>query len=331
MGEKTGFSDATSHFSQYEKGKETALSTLNFLPVSSGFYFYTFSILSFVFTALIAGILYFVITFTAENSEKMFIKYGTDFLLSSKESINTAVRTSRYGNITRFVKDQYDSQPFENRFIQEIFYLDRKGKVLVHTDLTKLTQSSNTSINRLSSIYNNELFHTGLMLPEGEVNVQMYPYDTFKKDRSYIYFLKYILPVNYFEAMDFSFPVYLKKRPEGTFHIVLTRIYSDELIKSYLLGGLIAWGSLIFISLILSFFIKLPITLRLKKLRIFVQNYLVEDIDTYIEKTEKHKIKEEIEYIDAKISEIMNKTLDSHKKTAEKPVEARDAFLIREH
>jgi hypothetical protein len=311
---------------------ESTQTGLNFLSVSSGFYFITFSMISIFFSTIIGVLFYFSIMDTVETSEMLFKKYGTDILLVSSDTLENAVKTSKYAGINEIIKNLYDKQGIdaENKMIQEIFYLDRKGTVYAHTDLTKLTNSANTTLNKVSSIYNNELFHTGLMMSKNEVNVQPYPYETYNRDRSYLYLIKYLLPREYFDTMDYSIPVFVGKRPMGTFHVVINRVFSDTLLKQYLLEISVIWLGSILAAALLALFIKLPFSSRLKKVNVFVKNYLRENAQPNVEKTALYNKKDEVDYIDQKIAEMvkigMAQTSSINKKN-----EIKDAYLIREN
>ncbi|MDH4263772.1 MAG: hypothetical protein OEV78_12070 [Spirochaetia bacterium] len=319
--------------------KEPALANLDFLSVSSGFYFIVFTLISVLITVIIGIVSYFSILDTVESTETIFKKYGVDILAMSSDTIQNAVKTSKYAAINGVIKDLYDKQGIdeENKMIQEIFYLDRKGSVYAHTDLTKVTNNANSTINRVSSIYNNELFHSGLMNYKNEVNIQPYPYDTFNKNRSYLYLIKYILPREYFETMDYSIPVYLGKKPQGTFHVVINRVYSDFMILRLMKKIFIIWSGSIFFTAFISLLIKLPISFKLKKVNSYVRNYLTKDVNQYIEKFEKQKIKEEIDYIDQKIDDMIKKNVNTtgvfpsthHSITNKNNI--KDAYLIREN
>jgi hypothetical protein len=341
MGENKNFAAAQVVVNEKPKEveKEPALSNLNFLSVSSGFYFITFSLISFFFT-VVAGILfYFTVIDTVETSETLFKKYGSDMLTMSSDTIQNAVKTSKYAAINGIIKDLYDKQGIdaEKKMIQEIFYLDYKGTIYAHTDMTKLTNSANSPINRISSIYNNELFHTGLMNSKDEVNIQPYPYDTYNKDRSFLYLLRYILPRDYFDTMDYSVPVYLGKRPVGTFHLVINRVFSDLLLKNNILKVVIIWLGSIVAAAIIALLIKWPISSKLKKVNVYVKNYLTEDVNQYIEKFEKHKIREEIDYIDQKIADLVKTNVNAgafthaQSHSINNKNDIKNAYLIREN
>lgn len=320
--------------------KEHEQPGLNFLSVSSGFYLMTFSMISLLFTTIIGIVFYFSIIDTVETSETLFQKYGKDMLTMSSETLQNAVKTSRYAGINGVIKELYDNQGIdaENKMIQEIFYMDRKGTVYAHTDLTKLTDSANSSINKVSSIYNNELFHSALMMSANEINVQPYPYETYNRDRSYLYLIKYILPREYFDTMDFSVPVYLNKRPMGTFHVVINRVFSDTMLKKYLMEISVIWLSSILAAAFLALLLKLPFSSRLKKVNTFVKNYLRENTSPNVEKTGMYHAKDEIDYIDQKIAEMVKKGMAHAGSTnanintnTNKRNDIKDAYLIREN
>lgn len=304
---------------------------MNFLSVSSGFYFMTFSLISLLFTIIVGISFYFGLQDTVTTSETLFKRYATDMLTMSSDTVENAVRTSKYAALNGVIKDLYDNQGIdaENKMIQEIFYLDRKGTVYAHTDLTKLTNSANSTINKVSSVYNNELFHSALMMSKNEVNIQPYPYETYNKDRSYLYLLKYILPREYFDTMDYSVPVYIAKRPMGTFHLIVNRVYSDTMLTRYLQEMAAIWLGSILAAAFLALLIRLPFAMRIKKVNAFVTNYLRENAPP-AEQTGRRDFKDEIDYIDQKIAEMVKKGM-AQTGAINKRDEIKDAYLIREN
>lgn len=335
MGEKSNFAAVSSVINDKPERRknDSALSSLSFLSVSSGFYILTFSLISALFTIIAGIIFYFTVIETVKTTEILINKYANDTLSIVSASIQDAIKTSRYAAVNRVVNELIDNQGVdaENKMIQEIFYLDKKGSVHIHTDLTKVTNSANTTINKVSSIYNNELFHTALMMSAGEINKQPYPYDTYNKNRSYLYLIRYILPRDYFDTMDYSMPIYVGKKSMGTFHVVLNRVYADALLQKYMLNLGIIWAGSILAAVLISLIIKIPIGIRLGRLKIFISEYLTEDINHYIEKAEKHKIREEIDYIDHKIAEMVKKGVHTSVSPGAKQENIKDAYLIREH
>ncbi|MDH4200061.1 MAG: hypothetical protein OEV66_06740 [Spirochaetia bacterium] len=332
MGEKLDFSKVSTAANSPEPfNRELAIAELSSVSVSTGFYLTAFSLISFFATILAGIILYFSITEIVRTSEITFKRYAADMLTASENQVQTAVKTYKFANLNMFMKSLVDRQGIdeENKMINEMFYLDKKGKVLAHTDLTKTTSNANALINRISGIYNNELFHTGLMLSPGEMNVQPYPYQTYNRDRSYLYLFKYLLPRDYFDAMDYSIPVYNGRYAAGTFHLVMNRIYTDLLLKKFIGELFLIWAVSIFVALLIALFIKLPVQSRMKKLNLFVQNYLAKDVEHYIQKVEKLKIREEMEYIDHKIAEMVKNDSSSH--TAQNRANVKDAYLLREN
>lgn len=337
MGEKTNLSPVNipaedSKDSAEPFNKESAIAELSSVSISSGFYFTAFTLISFLATAIIAFIFYYSITDIIRISEISFKRYATDLLNTSLDNVQTAAKTNKFAGLSQLIKNLVDSQGIdeENKMINEIFFLDKKGRVLAHTDLTKVTNSANSTINRISSIYNNDLFHTGLMLPPGEINIQPYPYQTFNRNRSYLYLIKFMLPRDYFDTMDFSIPVYSGRYAIGTFHLVMNRVYTDILLQRIIGMWFIIWMASLLIAAFLAFIIKLPVLSKVKKINLVVQNYLAKDVDQYIEKTEKLKIREEMEYIDRKIAETV-RSGQNLSASAKNTINVKDAYLLREN
>ena len=100
MGENNNFSTADVVVKEKLSpvAKEPALANLNFLSVSSGFYFMVFTLISLLITIIIGIISYFSIIETVESSELMFKKYAIDTLTMSSDSIQNAVELSLFNN-----------------------------------------------------------------------------------------------------------------------------------------------------------------------------------------------------------------------------------------
>lgn len=337
MGENMDFSPLNKNRKEEQEfDKGAALASLSFSSVFSGFYFATFSLISFLATAVLCGIFYFGTVNTIRTTETMFQRYAGDLLTATAQTTTLAVKSRKFGSLSILMKNLKGEGIDDGTTlypIDEMFYLDRKGNVLAHTDLTKATNSANSRVNKISSIYNNELFHTALMLSDGEMNVQPYPYQNFNNDRSYLYLIRFMLPRDYFETMDFSTPIRIGKQADGTLHLVMNRVYSDNLLRQRIPLFLIIWGASLFTAMIFALFIKIPVASRLRKINIFVKNYLSKDVEHYIENVEKRKIREEIEYIDQKISELTKKEQNVWLKSSgeKRQTEIRDALLIREN
>jgi len=261
-----------------------------FLPLFlSGFILITFTLIA-VFTFFIHKSI---------NKSLNEINDDNSIILSflADEAAN-AVSVEKYAKLAGKFQFTLDRQ--KNRHmgdsIKEIFLLDKSGVILAHNDITKITNDSKSMVNKISGVYSNELFQSALLLKNGKIASEIYPYDVYKKNRQYLYLFHKIMPENYFHTVDFATPVYKNGKPKSTLHLVITYDSLDNLIHGFVQELFFSWSIGMGILLIA----VLGYTLKTRNKLHKIDNLL--KVITVIPSS--NKFKEEIKYIDKKIHEL---------------------------
>jgi len=299
---------------------------------SIGFFWFVFAVFFFISLGFLAYSSYLTFQNHVQVMEKQFIQENSEKLLLLSETAHRAAETGKYAPLSRLMKELINFQKKKNNIssVHELFYLHRKGFVYAHTDLSQLTSDKKNVLSRMSSLYNNEFFHVALMYDRGEIHYQNYPYETYNTTSKSLYILRRLLPVNYFEAIDFQTPVKKKGGAEATLHLVASRRYLDKVLveqtQDMVLQTAVVFGA----SFVGTFFVWLVYTRRLKKVRAMIE-YLFRHLGSGpVSKKEESSadLDSEKAYIDRKLEEILYKTNEA--KARQRAAEIRDAVLIKE-
>ncbi|MDH5720067.1 MAG: hypothetical protein OEZ13_05515 [Spirochaetia bacterium] len=216
-----------------KENKETEENKGQFISLSFTF---IFTVLFFTEALLIGSLSlskYYSLKDYTKAAEKTFIQRGKELARLTAASGAFGYKQKNFSPITSMLsklENQGALRSKENP-ISEIFILDKQGKVLSHTDLTMITRGKKERINQIAMKYNNEFFHSGLLLEEGQVYVQDYPYPTNNINDRYTYLLQFFLSKNLNYTVDFSSPVSIKGKNYATAHVQMNRLFIYEFIK----------------------------------------------------------------------------------------------------
>jgi len=318
-----------------EPGK-SLLDSMKTITNFSGIYGWVYSLFIFLSVIILTTIFLFQVYREFNLMDRDFRQNGKNLTLALANGANHAMKQRKYSPYIQSLQHLMDEQKENDNLpiIDEFFLLNRKGEVIAHSDVTLVTKNAKSVVSKISGAYNNEFFHNAILLSSGDVYVQEYPYETYLRGGGFLNVLKYVLPEGFFNAVDFSTPIMLKRRAEATLHIVMSRRNMDAILtEKFIAFGLVLAGTII-LSLFLILFVRLPVQRKLKQLKsmILMLNVQVKD----------DRFKEEKEYIDQKIKELEIKTgsmIDSSVATQGsgavsnspvKPNNVKDAILLEE-
>lgn len=223
--------------------------------VNFSFSFILWLAINFLFLTM--GVVYsiFVLKETFETFEKTFLRQGENLsqsLLAILQSHSLKKREdfAKFSEILQKV-----SQKTDIPYVEEIFILDKVGRVLAHSDFTQISPKARKLVDEIHPRYHKDFFHSALNLKDGQIQVSHY-------EESKPIFVKSIL-LKFFPAFQkpekayFSTPLFDKNGAFATLHVLLSRqIFTDKLLwlekKIIFFSGLfvlfanVLWGIFVF-------------------------------------------------------------------------------------
>ncbi|MES0488607.1 MAG: hypothetical protein ABUK01_01350 [Leptospirales bacterium] len=264
----------------------------------SGLYGWVYFLIVLIGTLTMGGIFGYTLYTEVRLLDRDFRQSGRAIALSLGENSKISIETKKYAPLILIFdhlleeQKQNDSIPL----IEEVFLLSRKGVVLAHPDPTLVTVHAKSIVSKISGHYNNEFFHNSVMLSPGDVYVQPYPSEKYDRGGKILHLLKAVLPEFYFRAVDFSTPIHIKRKAEGSLHVVMSRRNIDKFLFEKLEAFGIAWLGLISGAALFLVFIRIPIQKKWKQ----IQGLLI----ILKAETDQVRFQEEMLYIDKRIEEL---------------------------
>ncbi|MDH5717604.1 MAG: cell wall metabolism sensor histidine kinase WalK [Spirochaetia bacterium] len=276
--------------------KKSNIFSLSFSFIFMVILFIELVVIMFVFSAKYNSIKDYLI-----KSEDNFMQRGKELTLLTSNSAGVYFKENKINELSSIFSD-LSGKAFTGsveKSINEIFILDKQGRVLAHSDVTMVTSKAKKRVNEIAMKYNNEFFHSALLLKEGQIYIQDYPYPTTSIMDNYSYMLKFFLSKNLNYTVDFAAPVVIKGKNVATAHVQMNRVFMYEFFKdefTKLVSDLI----IVFIAaLLLSMLLIFGFYLYIRKLR----NIWIEFLSVL---REKKKIKGDPAEIEKTIYNQMN-------------------------
>jgi len=196
--------------------------------------------------------------------ENTFNQRGKELALSIGSASTLAYQNRKFDFLAKHLSNIVKQKDpiVQTKPISEIFVLSRQGVILAHSDVTLMTKNSRDPVNEISLKYNNEFFHAGLLINEGQIYTQNYPYPSSDIRKKSSYFLQSFLPEKLDYAVDFSTPIIYHKKSQATVHVVMNRKFIYEFLQksidkfAVILGVVIGGGLIIALLIIIAFILR---------------------------------------------------------------------------
>ena len=271
-----------------------------------------------------------------QGAKKFFVKLeagfyqrGKDLVLSVSSSSSLAYRTKGFNKLINAFASIVNNDDAINteKAVSEVFLLDKSGTILAHSDEALVTKNSEDPVSEIALRYNNELFHSALLIDEGQIAPNQFPYSTTNIRSKASYLLQLILPKNLDYSMDFATPVFHEGKPVATTHVVMNRKFMYQFLVSLLDNFLILTAITLAAGLLISFILIFAFALRGRYLQRVWANLQKAELENSLIWQGVQSLEEKVRHLNARpISE--KPKLKANDKKKEEVEEIQDAILI---
>jgi hypothetical protein len=131
------------------------------------------------------------------------------------------------------IKEKSTSRPLDI-IIDEIFVLSKEGSVLAHSDFTKVSPQSKSSIDSISSEYNNAFYHAAIQLQHGQTETRRLKTRQILNIEKSVRFLSAFFPWEMESALNYSTPLVSNDKLLGTVHLTVQNNLIQNAIRRIL-------------------------------------------------------------------------------------------------
>jgi len=257
---------------------------------------------------IISAIGYIVTNEYFNNLDASFKQRGKSLVLSLSSAGRFAYQTKKYGSLTNVFQKLVSSsdKEFYKKSISEIFLLDKSGKIFAHSDTTILPKYSENPISSIALKYNNEFYHSGLLISEGQVYIQKSKIQNSLYNKS-SYFMRWVLPENLDYTIDFTTPVMYKGKKQGTMHVIMNRVFMYHFLEKMLSKFVLIIGIMLVIGILVGLLLIFAFVQRAKYLQKVWQNL-------FRYKWENELAQKELNNLGEKIDNMSQKTVPPREK-----------------
>ncbi len=259
-----------------------------------------------------------------QKLESSFYQRGKGLTLSMAAASSLAYKSRDYDtmiNIMSRLVTQDEPVPRE-KAVSEVFLLDRSGVILAHSDVTMVTAKARDPLNSISLKYNNEFFHSSLLIDEGQVLTQKFPYPSTSVREKSSYIIQALLPENLDYSMDFSSPIVVNGKAVASIHVVMNRMFMYQFLINLFDKYVIITGIVLTAGLLIALFLLFSFVIRARYLHRVWQNVLRYKLENEMVNHEIHTIEKKME--DISKPQVPTKKIEPVKENNE----IQDAILI---
>lgn len=131
------------------------------------------------------------------------------------------------------IKEKSTARPLDI-IIDEIFVLSKSGSVLAHSDFTKVSPQSKSSIDSISPEYNNAFYHAAIQLQPGQVETRRLKTRQILNIEKPVRLLSALFPWEMESALNYSTPLISNDKLLGTVHLTVQNNLIQNAIRRIL-------------------------------------------------------------------------------------------------